>query len=101
MGNGINRCLKSDISWENLLKESAEKHGIEKLSDISLPMQFKFLANEILKKEAKPSDQIYKTLKEEISEKLKRVSLTDNAPHFSLKKCRIFSSFFVYEKFSA
>lgn len=86
MGNGINRCLKSDISWENLLKKSAEKHGIEKLPDISLPMQFEFLANEILKKEAKPSDQIYKTLKEEISEKLKRVSLTDNAPHFFLTK---------------
>ncbi len=40
LGNGINRCVLSNISWGDLLSDIAQDHEIDLNPNISFPMQF-------------------------------------------------------------
>ncbi len=81
LGNGINRCILSDISWGNLLEVIAREYDVNLNRDVSFPMQFENIVNQILKKRKTPGDSIYVEVKEKISEPLKNAQLPLSAPH--------------------
>ena len=81
LGNGINRCMLSNISWEDLLVDIACDYGVALNTKISFPMQFENMINQILAKESKPSDNLYTEIKMRIIDRLKGAELSKNAPH--------------------
>lgn len=67
IGNGLNRCLSNGISWSDLLKTIAMNYKVNHNAEISFPMEFENIANQILRKETYfKGDKIYTELKEEI-----------------------------------
>ncbi len=72
LGNGVNRCMFSNISWGDLLDDIAKDYKNVKLNkNISFPMQFENLINQILDNEDDPSDDLYNEIKRRIIERLK------------------------------
>lgn len=81
LGNGINRCILSEISWGNLLDAIAREYDVKLNQDVSFPMQFECLVNQILKERDIPSDSIYSEIKAKISAPLINARLPMSAPH--------------------
>ena len=81
LGNGINRCVLSNISWGDLLSDIAQVHEIDLNPNISFPMQFENIINQILAKENNPSDSVYAEIKKHIVDRLRGATLSDNTPH--------------------
>lgn len=81
LGNGINRCVLSNISWGDLLSEIAQDHEIDLNSNISFPMQFENIINQILAKENNPSDNVYDEIKKHIIGRLRGATLSDDTLH--------------------
>ncbi len=81
LGNGINRCMTTSISWGDLLNKIANKYDVELNNRISFPMQFENLANQILEKRRNPSDEIYIEIKNDIIEQIESAVLSSNSPH--------------------
>lgn len=81
LGNGINRCVLSNISWGDLLSDIAQVHEIGLNPNISFPMQFENIINQILAKENNPSDNVYDEIKKHIIDRLRGATLLDNTPH--------------------
>ena len=40
IGNGLNRTLKSSISWEDLLDDIANEYGVEHIDNLPMPLEF-------------------------------------------------------------
>lgn len=68
IGNGLNRCLSNGVSWGDLLQSITDKYEVEHNPEISFPMEFENIANQILHKEQYYSkgDLIYTELKMKI-----------------------------------
>lgn len=79
LGNGINRCLFSNNSWGDILEELAIQYKVDINKNISFPMQFENIVNQILKKSKSPSDQIYTDLKHKIIDHIKSLELPLNS----------------------
>ena len=84
LGNGINRCILSNISWGDLLSTIATKYNIEINQNISFPMQFETLVNQGLINSKTAIDDAYTEIKQEIISLLKSAALPNNAPHKAL-----------------
>lgn len=84
LGNGINRCILSNISWGDLLSTIATKYNIEINQNISFPMQFETLVNQVLINSKTAIDDAYTEIKQEIISLLKSAALPNNAPHKAL-----------------
>lgn len=89
IGNGLNRCLDSGIPWGNLLKEIAEERAVDYCPDISMPLEFERIVNNCLKKEKKPTNNIYMEIKKAVSDKIRFAKITGDTPHNELKKLPI------------
>lgn len=63
IGNGLNRTLKSSISWEDLLDDIANEYGVEHIDNLPMPLEFERIVNTILRKSSNPSSQIYNDIK--------------------------------------
>ena len=50
IGNGLNRTLKSSISWEDLLDDIANEYGVEHIDNLPMPLEFERIVNTILRK---------------------------------------------------
>lgn len=81
LGNGLNRCIVNNISWSGLLQSIADEYHVSIDYNVSFPMQFECIVNQILHLSKTPSDSIYKELKEKIAAKLKTAQLPQNSPH--------------------
>lgn len=84
LGNGINRCILSNVSWGDLLSTIATKYNVEINQNISFPMQFETLVNQVLMNSKIAKDDAYTEIKQEIISLLKTASLPSNAPHKAL-----------------
>lgn len=84
LGNGINRCILSKVSWGDLLSTIANKYNVPLNKDISFPMQFETLVNQILKYSRNSIDDAYTNVKQEIISLLKIATLPAQAPHRAL-----------------
>ena len=84
LGNGINRCILSDVSWGDLLATIAQKHNVQINQNISFPMQFETLVNQVLMNSKVAKKDAYTEIKEEIMSLLETASLPENAPHKAL-----------------
>lgn len=84
LGNGINRCILSNVSWGDLLSTIATKYNIEINQNISFPMQFETLVNQVLINSKTAIDDAYTEIKQEIISLLKSAALPNNAPHKAL-----------------
>ena len=84
LGNGINRCILSKVSWGDLLSTIATKYNVEINQNISFPMQFETLVNQVLINSKTAIDDAYTEIKEEIITLLKAATLPNNAPHKAL-----------------
>lgn len=86
LGNGLNRCIESEISWGDILKDIKNEYEIYDgvSNDISFPMQFECIVNYI-QKNKEPSIDIYAELKGKIAKKVQRINELDykNMPHIS------------------
>lgn len=89
IGNGLNRCLESSISWGNLLEDIANEFGIETFSDIPLPLEFERLINEKFKKDKSINQDIFDIVKRKIANKVSNISLPETAIHREIKKIKI------------
>ena len=81
LGNGINRCMITNISWGDLLNNVAKENGIKLNPNISFPMQFENLANQILDQKSNPSDIVYMEIKNNIITQLEAAALSPNSTH--------------------
>lgn len=84
IGNGLNRCLNTNIDWGNLLNSMKERYHLKNKihPDISFPMQFECIANHVSKQ--KHHKNVYTLLKEEIASKVKEIKAIDDkemVPH--------------------
>lgn len=86
IGNGINRCLTTNISWSDLLKKIADDNAVELNNNISFPMQFENLANQILRKSCSPSDNIYDEMKKTIIDQIKSAKPSLRSLHKTLSE---------------
>lgn len=84
LGNGINRCILSNVSWGDLLSTIATKYNVEINQNISFPMQFETLVNQVLMNSQIAKDDAYTEIKQEIISLLKTATLPINAPHKAL-----------------
>lgn len=84
LGNGINRCILSNVSWGDLLSTIATKYNVEINQNISFPMQFETLVNQVLMNSKIAKDDAYTEIKQEIISLLKTATLPINAPHKAL-----------------
>ena len=84
LGNGINRCILSNVSWGDLLSTIATKYDVEINQNISFPMQFETLVNQVLMNSKIAKDDAYTEIKQEIISLLKTATLPNNAPHKAL-----------------
>lgn len=48
IGNGLNRTLRFSISWSELLRDIADEHGVEYISDLPMPLEFERIVNAML-----------------------------------------------------
>lgn len=79
IGNGLNRTLKSSISWEDLLDDIANEYGVEYIDNLPMPLEFERIVNTILRKSSNPSSQIYNDIKKKIANKVQDKKLPANA----------------------
>ena len=79
IGNGLNRTLKSSISWEDLLDDIANEYGVEHIDNLPMPLEFERIVNTILRKSSNPSSQIYNDIKKKIANKVQDKKLPANA----------------------
>ena len=79
IGNGLNRTLKSSISWEDLLDDIANEYGVEHIDNLPMPLEFERIVNTILRKSSNPSSQIYNDIKKKIANKVHAKKLPANA----------------------
>ena len=79
IGNGLNRTLKSSISWEDLLDDIANEYGVEHIDNLPMPLEFERIVNTILRKSSNPSSQIYNDIKKKIANKKQDKKLPANA----------------------
>lgn len=84
LGNGINRCILSNVSWGDLLSTIANRYNVQLNKNISFPMQFETLVNQILKDSKNSIDDAYTNVKQEIISLLKVATLPTQAPHRAL-----------------
>lgn len=84
LGNGINRCTLSNISWGDLLATIAKKYGATLNSTISFPMQFENLVNQILTHSNILGESMHTKIKGEIIQHLKSANLSSESPHSKL-----------------
>lgn len=84
LGNGINRCINSDVSWGCLLDKIADRYNVKLNKEISFPMQFESIVNQMVMNPDIVTDDIYLFVKNEILSLIKEASLADNAPHKAL-----------------
>lgn len=90
IGNGLNRCLKKEGSWNDLLEAMAKKYDATYNGNIPLPMEFESIVNQCQMKCGKrASDRIYLEMKEEIAEKLKEMELPNGSVHKELKRLNL------------
>lgn len=84
IGNGLNQCLEGGIPWGNLLKDIAEERAVNYCPDISMPLEFERIVNNCLKKEKKPTDELYLEIKKAVSQKIVSAKIAEGAPHKQL-----------------
>lgn len=93
IGNGLNRSIISSIAWSDLLKNIAEAYGVFHNSNITFPLEFESIANQILKRTSSPSPDIYLDLKQKIIEQIEEATLPVTAPHYAFAKLPVDSIF--------
>lgn len=86
IGNGLNRTLKNSISWGDLLKGIADDYNVSYIENLSLPLEFESIVNEISKTRKNPSKEIYNEIKGEISKQLEEVRLPENSVHMQISR---------------
>lgn len=79
IGNGLNRTLKSSISWEDLLDDIANEYGVEHIDNLPMPLEFERIVNTILRKSSNPSSRIYNDIKKKIANKVQDIKLPADA----------------------
>ena len=84
LGNGINRCIFSNVSWGDILLIIANNYNVKLNKNISFPMQFETLVNQILQCNKNITRDAYTEIKGKIIELLNNVNLPANAPHKKL-----------------
>lgn len=84
LGNGINRCIFSNISWGDLLSTIANKYDVKLNQNISFPMQFETIVNQISSSSKITIDDVHTRIKQEIISLLKVATLPIQAPHRAL-----------------
>lgn len=67
-----------------MLEKIAQEYDVILNNDVSFPMQFELLVNQILSKRKSPGDSIYAEIKEKISEPLINARLPLPSPHKAL-----------------
>lgn len=93
IGNGLNRSIISNIAWNDLLQNIAEEYGVLHNTNISFPLEFESIANQILKAASTPSPDIYLDLKKKIIQQIDKAVLPMAAPHYAFTKLPVDSIF--------
>lgn len=81
VGNGLNRCLKSRVSWGDLLEGIAQSFNIKYEKEISFPMEFERIVDTYLAEHSEEKDEIYRKVKGLIVEKIRDYKLPKDAIH--------------------
>jgi len=95
IGNGLNRCLPNGVSWGDLLQKIADKYDVKHNSEISFPMEFENIVNQILQKEQyyNKGDSIYTELKTEIINLINSLDDNEFSLHMKFMKLPVKSVF--------
>lgn len=83
IGNGLNRTISSNIAWDDLLKNIANEYGVIHNTNITFPLEFESIANQILMGTSSPSPEIYLELKQKIIAQIEKATLPKTAPHYA------------------
>lgn len=93
IGNGLNRSIISNIAWNDLLEKIAEEYKVIHNPDITFPLEFESIANQILMQTGLPSTDIYLELKEKIIAQIEKATLPKAAPHYAFTDLQVDSIF--------
>jgi len=91
IGNGLNRCLRDELAWDNLLRTVAVKHRVTSNSKISLPLEFERICNLIFDKDESQDYHLYGIIKKEICNEIS-TKLDYTNPKVDLSLHRQFSN---------
>lgn len=91
LGNGINRCLISNVAWGDLLNNLANEYGVECSRKLSFPLEFECIANQILERDSQAGELLYHELKENIIAQIKGCVLPSTNPHVALSSLPVSS----------
>lgn len=89
LGNGLNRCLKDSISWDDLLKQIAEENKVDYNSNLPMPLEFERILNKTLENRLDliaDKSSVIRNMKSRISETVLKCSLGGETIHHELKK---------------
>lgn len=89
VGNGLNRCLENSISWSELLNEIAKTYGVNYNGEISMPLEFESIMNQIHRNQENPSTKVYTEVKGMIAKKVKSIVLPADAIHRELQSIHV------------
>lgn len=93
IGNGLNRSINSNIAWGDLLQNIAKEYNVDHNKNITFPLEFECIANQILQKASSPSPDIYLELKQKIVDQIHKATLPKTAPHYAYAKLPVDSIF--------
>lgn len=87
IGNGLNRTINSEVSWDNLLDDFCKKNDIKINNNIPLPIMFESIINEYSKNNLVDIN-CYDEIKKQITYKIKNLTrIPSNIfKHITLKK---------------
>lgn len=81
IGNGLNLCIKDNLSWGDLLKGIAEELHVPYNGSVSMPLEFECIVNRYLSQQSDPTDKIYLVIKGKISKIMSDAKLPSDTIH--------------------
>ena len=84
IGNGLNRTIKDEYSWETLMNEISKEYNVLFDKNNSFPLEFEKMINVILKKDPDKRINIYNSVKKFISDKILKMTLEKDSIHYRL-----------------
>jgi hypothetical protein len=81
IGNGLNRCYDSTISWASLLEDISEQYNVNYAPGVSFPMKFESIANQILDSRKNVTADIYMELKQTICQRVSNQKPPEKSIH--------------------
>lgn len=81
IGNGLNRCYKGAIPWDQLLEDIARKYQVRFNPRNPFPLEFESIANQVLDRDDQTAADVYGEIKSKIADMVSSQAPTKDSLH--------------------